>query len=112
MTTVQNHLEGVTGATFAERVLGAAGPVLVEFTAAWCPPCRALAPVLADLAREQAGRLAIVALDVDRDPEVAARYGVMSFPTLILFRDGQPVQQLIGARPKAALLRALAPSLA
>lgn len=102
----------VTEATFDRQVLAAPGNVLVKFTAEWCPPCRALAPVLAEIAREQAGRLAIVQLDVDRDERIAERFGVMSFPTLILFRDGQPVKQLIGARPKAVLLRELAPFLA
>ena len=107
MTTLQE----VTDATFEQQVLTAGGAVLVDFTAHWCPPCHALAPVLEDLAREQADRLTIVKLDVDENQRVANHYCVMSFPTLILFRDGQPVTQIIGARPKARLLRDLAPYL-
>jgi thioredoxin 1 len=105
-------LQHVTTATFARQVTEASGAVLVEFTAQWCPPCRALAPILAEVAIEQAARLTVLALDVDDNPALAERYGVMSFPTLILFRDGQPVKQLIGARPKSALLRELTPFLA
>ena len=104
-------LQEVTDATFEQRVIAARGAVLVKFTAEWCPPCRVLAPVLAEIGREQAGRLTILALDVDDNPGVTARYGVMGFPTLILFRDGQPVKQLVGARPKASLLRELGPYL-
>lgn len=105
------ELQAVTDATFEQQVIGARGAVLVEFTAEWCPPCRALAPVLAEIAREQADRLTILALDVDENTNVTARYGVMGFPTLILFRDGQPVKQLVGARPKSSLMRELGPHL-
>ncbi|HEU5326529.1 MAG: thioredoxin [Thermomicrobiales bacterium] len=109
MTTTS--LQEVTDATFEQLVLTASGAILVDFTAQWCPPCHALAPVLDELAREQAERLTIVKLDVDENQRVANQFGVMSFPTLILFRDGQPVTQIIGARPKARLLRELAPYL-
>ncbi|CAA9548619.1 MAG: Thioredoxin [uncultured Thermomicrobiales bacterium] len=101
----------VTDATFDERVLGADRAVLVDFWAKWCPPCHALAPVLDDIAREQADKLTILKLDVDENQGTPLRFGVMSFPTLILFKDGQPVKQLVGARPKGALLREIGPYL-
>ncbi|GAA1173274.1 thioredoxin 1 [Kitasatospora gansuensis] len=95
----------VTDETFAEQVLAAEGPVLVEFTADWCPPCRMMAPILADIAREEAHRLTVVQLDVDRNPETQAAYAVLSMPTMMLFRGGEPVRSVVGARAKARLLR-------
>ncbi|GGQ79568.1 thioredoxin family protein [Kitasatospora griseola] len=100
-------VQEVTDQDFASEVLGAKGPVLVEFTADWCPPCRQLAPVLVEVAEEQAGRLKVVALDVDRNPETQAAYGVLSMPTLMVFRGGEPVRSMVGARAKARLLREL-----
>ncbi|MCZ4121982.1 thioredoxin [Streptomyces sp. H39-S7] len=97
----------VTDATFAEEVLRAEGPVLVEFTADWCGPCRMLAPVLEAVAEEQAGRLKVVLLDVDTNPETQAAYGVLSMPTLMVFEGGQPVKSMVGARPKRRLLQEL-----
>jgi thioredoxin 1 len=112
MTHMQHvAVQAVTEATFDQQVTGARGAVLVEFTADWCPPCRILAPVLEEFAREQAGKLSVLAYDVDKDTKITARYSVMGFPTLILFRDGEPVKQLVGARPKASLLRELGPYL-
>ena len=101
-TTVQ-----VTDATFAAEVLESDAPVLVDFTAAWCPPCRVMKPVLAELASER-DDLRIVQLDVDADQRTAAEYGVLSMPTFILFRDGAPVLRLVGARPKRRLGEELA----
>ncbi|MET7629070.1 thioredoxin [Streptomyces sp. NPDC005078] len=97
----------VTDATFDGEVLGAELPVLVEFTADWCGPCRQLAPVLSAIAAEEAGRIKIVQLDVDYNPGIASRYGVLSMPTLMVFRSGEPVQSMVGARPKRRLLQEL-----
>jgi thioredoxin 1 len=94
-----------TDATFAEDVLASPIPVLVEFTANWCAPCRMIAPVLDQILREEAGRLAIVSLDVDVNPEVTRRYNVLSMPTLALFSHGEVVSQTVGAHPRTAILR-------
>ncbi|GGX92397.1 thioredoxin family protein [Streptomyces hiroshimensis] len=107
VATTSTAVTAVTDATFAAEVLDEQLPVLVEFTADWCPPCRMIAPVLADLAVQEAGRLKIVALDVDANPQTQAAYGVLSMPTLMLFRAGEPVTSLVGARSKVRLLRDL-----
>ncbi|MFE9844539.1 thioredoxin family protein [Streptomyces goshikiensis] len=105
------HAKGVAEVTdgdFGPEVLGERGrPVLVEFTADWCGPCRQLAPVLSAIAAEEAGRLKVVQIDADRNPATVARYGVLSMPTLLVFRDGEPVRQLVGARAKRRLLQEL-----
>jgi thioredoxin 1 len=101
-------LTTVTDATFAADVLASDLPVLVEFTAAWCPPCRMIAPVLAEIAAEQQGYLTVVQLDVDDNPVTTAAYGVLSMPTLMLFRGGEPIRTLVGARAKRRLLSELA----
>ncbi|MDT0343142.1 thioredoxin [Streptomyces litchfieldiae] len=100
-------LAKITDATFADEVLTSSLPVLVDFTADWCPPCRMVAPVLADLARERAGELKVVSLNVDHNPETTAAYSVLSMPTLMLFRGGEPVRSLVGARSKARLVQDL-----
>ncbi|MBT2439741.1 thioredoxin [Streptomyces sp. ISL-36] len=104
------QVEGVTTVTdtdFDTEVLGAELPVLVKFTADWCGPCRQLAPVLGAVASEQADRLKIVQLDVDRNPEITLRYGVLATPTLMVFRAGELVKSMVGARPKRRLLEEL-----
>ena len=104
------HIEGVlqvTDETFAAEVLGSDIPVLVDFTADWCPPCRMIAPVLSQVAAEQQGKLKVVSLDVDTNPGTQAAYGVLSMPTLIVFRAGEPVKSLVGAHPKRKLLQEL-----
>ncbi|AWL40671.1 MULTISPECIES: thioredoxin [unclassified Streptomyces] len=104
------HAEGVpevTDSTFDEEVRGADLPVLVEFTADWCGPCRQLAPVLSAIAQEEAARVKVVQLDVDANPDITSRYAVLSMPTLMVFRDGDPVKSMVGARPKRRLLQEL-----
>jgi len=100
----------VTDDAFAAEVLESGTPVLVDFTAAWCPPCRVMKPVLAELAAERED-VKIVQLDVDADQRTAAEYGVLSMPTFILFKDGREVQRLVGARPKRRLEAELAQAL-
>ncbi|MFF7179135.1 thioredoxin domain-containing protein [Streptomyces sp. NPDC008121] len=100
-------VDAVTDADFDAEVLRSGPPVLVQFTADWCGPCRQLAPVLAALAEEEADRLRIVTLDVDRNPETTLRYGVLATPTLLVFRDGAPLMSMVGARPKRRLLQEL-----
>ncbi|WP_055590896.1 thioredoxin [Streptacidiphilus griseoplanus] len=108
LTTDGGAVRTVTDADFAAEVLAEELPVLVEFTASWCPPCRMLAPVLADIAREEAGRLRVAVLDVDANPETTAAYGVLSMPTLMVFRAGEPVRSLVGARAKRRLMQEIA----
>ena len=94
--------------TFDEEINGASTPVLVDFWAEWCGPCKMIAPILDEIASEQEGRLTVAKLNVDDAPDVARRFGVMSIPTLILFNDGEPAKRVVGAKPKAALLGELA----
>ncbi|MGK5636906.1 thioredoxin family protein [Streptomyces sp. URMC 126] len=101
----------VTDATFHDEVLASDVPVLVEFTADWCGPCRQIAPALAELAASEAGRLKVVALDVDVNPATAAAYRVLSAPTLTLFRSGEPVLTVVGARPLRRLRQELSAEL-
>lgn len=97
----------VTDDSFQAEVLESEQPVLVDFTAAWCPPCRVMKPVLAELAAERPD-LRVVQLDVDADQHAAARYEVLSMPTFMVFRGGAPVLRLVGARPKRRLQAELA----
>ena len=93
----------VTDASFDSEVLGAAVPVVVDFTAAWCPPCDAIAPSLEALAEEMAGEVKIAKVDVDHDPEISTRYGIRSMPTLVIFKNGEPTAMQVGAMPKSRL---------
>ncbi len=98
----------VSDATFDESIGGADTPVLVDFWAEWCGPCKMITPVLADIASEHTGRIQIVKLNVDDNPNVARRYDVMSIPTLLIFVDGEVKKRLVGAKGKAQLLEELA----
>jgi thioredoxin 1 len=102
-----NGVPEVTDADFAAEVIGAELPVLVEFTADWCPPCRQMAPVLGAVAEEEGGRLRVVQLNVDRNPVTTNAYKVLSMPTFMVFRDGEPVKSMVGARAKRRLLEEL-----
>ena len=92
----------VTTATFDEEVLKSEKPVIVDFWAEWCGPCHAIAPVLDQIAQER-GELKVVKLNIDEQPAIAQRYGVMSIPTLILFKEGEPQAAAVGAMPKSML---------
>jgi thioredoxin 1 len=97
----------VSDASFSAEVLSSNKPVLVDFWATWCGPCKMVAPVLEEIAAERGDQLTIAKLDVDANPETARDFQVVSIPTMILFKDGQPVKRIVGAKGKAALLREL-----
>ncbi len=88
---------------FQDEVLGAKTPVLVDFWASWCGPCRMVAPVLEEMARDYADKLKIVKVNVDDNPDTSSRYGVMSIPTMIIFKEGTPVETIVGFRKKDEL---------
>ncbi|BBZ09656.1 thioredoxin [Mycolicibacterium doricum] len=98
----------VTDDSFSNDVLTSSTPVLVDFWATWCGPCKMVAPVLEEIASEKAGALTVAKLDVDANPTTARDFQVVSIPTMILFKDGEPVKRIVGAKGKAALLRELA----
>ena len=97
----------LTDANFAKEVLESDKPVLVDFWTEWCPPCRMVAPILEEIAKEYGERLTVAKLNADDFPDIANRYGVMGFPTLNLYRGGEVVRQVIGAKPKRVLLAEL-----
>ncbi|MFA7324558.1 MAG: thioredoxin domain-containing protein [Candidatus Nanopelagicales bacterium] len=99
-------------AQFAHDVLESDLPVLVEFTADWCPPCRMLAPVLEQIAQAEPGRLKVIAINTDANPQTMLKYRVLSLPTLALFIGGEVVSQTVGARPRAVIMNEIAPHLA
>ncbi len=98
-------MQAVTDATFAGEVLQSDKPVLVDFWAEWCGPCLRVAPVLEEIAKEMGEKVKIVKLDIDDNPGTERDYQVMSVPTLTVFKGGQPVQSVAGARPKSDLIR-------
>ena len=95
-------------ATFDEHVKASAVPVLVDFWAEWCGPCKVIAPILEEIAEEQGDKISLAKLNVDDSLDVSRRYEVMSIPTLLLFKDGEPKARLVGAKPKAQLLQEIA----
>lgn len=97
----------VTDASFTDEVLTSDKPVLVDFWAEWCGPCKMVAPVLEEIADQHADKITIAKLNIDENPSTARDYQVMSIPTLILFKGGSPIKQIVGAKPKQALLRDL-----
>lgn len=105
-------VQPVTDASFDTEVLASDTPVLVEFGASWCPPCRMIEPVLDSIAEERAGTLRVVSVDVDANPLLQMRYGALSVPTLLLFVAGAPVRHMVGYRPRNALLRSVDEALA
>ena len=98
----------VTDETFEAEVLQNSKPVIVDYWAEWCGPCRMVAPVLEEIASEHADKIDVVKLNIDENPTISQRYQIMAIPTMSVFKDGQVVKQIVGAKPKAALLRDLA----
>lgn len=101
------HPVAVTDEDFEEKVLNSETPVLVDFWADWCGPCKMIAPIVEELAEEYDGQVAFAKVDVDSNPETSMKFAIRSIPTLLVFRDGKPVDQVIGAVPKAVLKKRL-----
>lgn len=95
----------LSSAEFQAKVLGGEGKVLVDFFATWCGPCRMIAPAIEEIAQEKAGELEVYKIDIDRSPDVAQQFGIRGVPTLMVFEDGKPVSQMVGAQPKAQILQ-------
>ena len=98
----------LSATTFDEEISGSSTPILVDFWAEWCGPCKMIAPILDEIASEQEGKLTVAKLNVDDAPDIARRFQVMSIPTMILFNRGELAKRVVGAKPKAALLGELA----
>ena len=102
----------VTDASFAADVLNSDKPVIVDFWAEWCGPCRMIAPVLEEISNQHAEKVTVAKVDIDANPQVAQQYQILSIPTMLVFQGGKPVKQVVGAKPKAALLAEFADILA
>jgi thioredoxin 1 len=107
-----SQIGDVTDQDFDQKVIQSDKPVLIDFWAEWCVPCHMVSPVVEEIARDHAGALSVGKLNVDDNPETARRYGVMSIPTLIVFKDGQEKARVVGARGKDAILREIEPHFA
>ncbi len=101
-------MKAVTDADFAIEVLKSDKPVLVDFWAEWCGPCRMVSPILEEISKEHGDKIDIVKMNIDENPKVPQQYGIMQIPTMNIYKDGEVVKQIMGAKPKAALLRDLA----
>jgi thioredoxin 1 len=108
---VSDNVKTLTDATFDEVVKSADKPILVDFWAEWCGPCKAIAPILEEFATEQSEKFTVGKLDVDVNVATATKFSVMSIPTLLLFKDGEVVARLVGAKPKGALLQEITANL-
>jgi thioredoxin 1 len=101
---MSEHIATLTDATFDEHVGAADTPIVIDFWAEWCGPCKMVAPVLDEISSEQVGKLQIAKLNVDENPNVAMRYGVQSIPTMLVFKNGELVDRIVGAMPKGRLM--------